>query len=300
MELAFFEGRVSLNSSWYRNRSSNQLIGQTLAVISGFSTVQINLPALIENRGIELELNTINIRKNNFSWSTAFNISRPRNELVEFPDIELFTGYDNFYEVGKSLNGRKQYESLGVNAETGEYIIRDINEDGRIGIEDRQDFVEIFQSYHGGINNGLAWKGFQLDFFFAFTRQNARNFNAQFSSRPGNRPVNQPVNVLDRWQSPGDVTGIQRFSRGSNRSYRNHGSSRLALVDASFIRLQNVSLSWMLPADWTRRAKMDQVRLYIQGQNLLVFTRYRGIDPETQGLSLPPLRWITTGVQLSI
>lgn len=299
LELGFIGDRIRLNTSWFSNRSEDQLIDQRLSFVSGFQTVQTNLPAIIENRGIEIELNTINVRTNNFTWSSSLNLTRARNELLEFPDIESFPEYNNFFEVGRSLFGGRQFRSLGVNPETGVYVTDDINGDGRVGLEDRQNFVEISQDYFGGFNNTFVWKGFQLNIFFRFVKQNAPSFNSAFSRTPGFTSDNQPVNVLDRWQNPGDVTGIQRFTTNSTPAFAFERHYDGVTVDASFIRLQNVSLSWIIPSEWMRQVQIQQARLYVQGQNLLTITPYEGIDPESQGLNLPPLRMITSGIQLT-
>ena len=303
LELGFLNGRINTVTSWFRNRTDNQLIGRPLSQVTGFSTVQFNLPALIENRGIEVEINTVNINTENFDWTTAFNVTRVRNELVEFPNIEDFTPFNNRYEVGRSTSGGKQFVSRGVDPLTGLYTIADLNGDGIIDIQDQQDFVDTQQDYFGGFTNSFRWKGFQLDVFFSFVKQeNVLDFVNIFappgenvSSDPSN---NVPIEVLDRWQVPGDIAefegfGLRNFNRGR------HVSSGSARVDASFIRLQNASLSYSLPNYLINRLKLSDARLYINGQNLYVWTPYQGLDPESQGLNLPILRMVTTGIQLS-
>lgn len=306
LELGFLQGRFNISTSWFRNRSDNQLIGRPLSAVTGFSTIQFNLPALVENRGIEIELNTINFDSEEFTWSTAFNFTRARNQLLEFPNIQEFTPFNNRYVVGRSTFGAKEYQSLGVDPLTGNYAIVDVNGDGRIGIDDRQDFVEIFQDYFGGLTNSFTWKGFQLDVFVRFVKQNGREFRT-ISLTPGQvfigRGGNHPAEILDdRWQSPGDVTSIQKFTQFDFTASRNeplHDTSNRTVVDASFIRLQNVSLSYTLPEKWTSRLQLNGARLYINGQNLYTWTPYDGLDPESQGTRLPPLRMITTGIQLT-
>ena len=299
LELGFWDNRFQLNTSWFQNRSDNQLIGLQLSAVSGFPFVQTNRPALIENRGIEVELNTVNIRSDDLTWTSSLNFSRLRNELLSFPEIKFFAAFNNFYEVGKSLLGQKRLKSLGVNPETGQYDFVDVNGDGEIGVEDEQTFVEIAQDYFGGLNNSFTWKGFQLDVFFRFVKQDGDNFNGEFSA-PGNEPFNQPLNTVNRWQGPEDISDVKKYEFFSGDHNRQYSNSDQRVVDASFIRLQNISLSWILPPIWTNKVQIERARFYVQGQNLFTFTPYEGIDPETQGLSLPPLRIITTGIQLSL
>ena len=113
----------------------------------------LNFPALIENRGLEIELRSTNLVVNSFNWSTCL-----RNELVEFPNISDFPVFDNRYTVGESLFGRKQFTPVGVNPETGIYEFADVNNDGSISDLDHQEFVEIRQDYFGGVNNSFSWK----------------------------------------------------------------------------------------------------------------------------------------------
>jgi hypothetical protein len=91
-------------------------------------------------------------------------------------------------------------------------------------------------------------------------------------------------------------------SYGSNAgtAYGYLQQSDAIISDASFIRLKNIALSYQLPAEWQKRMHLQMARLYLQIQNLLTITHYQGLDPETGGLNLPPLRMITAGVQVAL
>ena len=301
LEVGLFKDRIFLSGSWYRNLASNQLTQLPLTRVTGFPTVQINQPAIIENTGLEIVLSTKNIRSKDFQWTTDFNITRVRNKLLEFPNIEDFPIFDNEWVVGRSLFGIKQIASLGLNPETGLYDLVDADNDGRIGVSDRVDFVEVFSDYFGGINNSFRWKGLQFDFFLQFVKQNAAGTSTGISSSPGSNLGNQPVEVLNRWQNPGDQATFQQYIRNTsiNRLLNFHQISRAALVDASFIRLQNVSLTYQFPEKINKILNLERSSIFLQAQNLLTLTPFRGLDPETQGFSLPPLRIITTGIRLT-
>ena len=98
VELGFFEDKFRLGVSWYRNRSDNQLVGYPLPAITGFRSVQANLPATVENTGWEIEATSENFRNDNFQWQTSFNISFPRNELVNYPNLEQ-SSFANIYKA---------------------------------------------------------------------------------------------------------------------------------------------------------------------------------------------------------
>ncbi|MCG8322320.1 MAG: TonB-dependent receptor, partial [Cytophagales bacterium] len=298
LELGFFDDRIRLNSSWYRNRTFDQLIGRPLSATTGYNSQQFNLPATVENRGWEFELTTVNVVSGEFRWRFDFNLSFPENELLEFENIEAFPEFDAFYEVGRPILGRKEFQSLGVNPETGTYDFVDFNRDGVIDVSDRQFFVANVQEFYGGLENSFSYKGLQLDFHLFFVKQEAVDFTvSNFSSSARGGGFVPTTRVLERWQNPGDVTDLPRTSERLGTSNRRNIPN--ARVDASFIRLQNVSLSWQLPPAWTAAARIENARIYLQGQNLLTIMDYDGWDPETQNTNLPQLRMITTGIQLT-
>src|SRR5262249_1680800 len=88
IELGWLKDRIIINASYYRNRTSNQLVQYALPSMDGFSSILANLPATVQNTGVELELNTVNFRTENFTWNTSINLSIPRNKLVAFPGLE--------------------------------------------------------------------------------------------------------------------------------------------------------------------------------------------------------------------
>ena len=290
-----------MTASWYRNRSSNQLVGLSLPVISGFSSIQSNLPATVQNTGWELVLNTINTKSDVFSWTSSINITIPRNKLLEYPNLEG-SPFANTFVVGESLDITKTNRFLGVNPQNGVYEFQDEDEDGNISFpNDVQTVNFLGQDFFGGVNNTLVYKGFQLDIFFQFVKQTG--FDQQVAFTMPGLVGNQPETVLERWQNPGDISSIQRFSQsfGENFiSYSARNESDQVVTDASFIRLKNISISYQLPSLWLEKIYFKNVRIYAQGLNLITFTDYEGIDPETRSISLlPPLRTFTGGIQLT-
>src|SRR5690606_35366606 len=96
VDLGFFDDRFFLTAAYFKNKSSNQLVGIPLPGTTGFASVQSNFPAVVENTGVELEWNSKNVKRTTFSWSTSFNVTFPKNELVSFPDLASST-YANQY-----------------------------------------------------------------------------------------------------------------------------------------------------------------------------------------------------------
>lgn len=203
--------------------------------------------------------------------------------------------------MGQPLSIQKSYTVLGVNPKTGLYVIQDVDKNGIYDTNDYSSIINVGQQFYGGLGNTLSYKNFQLDFFFQFVKQNGKNVLNAFGL-PG-ALGNQPVEVLQRWQKPGDITDIQRFGTTSGQAAttaRYYDFSNENVTDASFIRLKNVAFSYRLPSQFLKKVDLKGCRIYLQGQNLLTFTKYLGLDPETQGTALPPLRYITAGLEVNL
>jgi TonB-linked SusC/RagA family outer membrane protein len=299
LELGLFNDKLNISASYYRNRSSNQLVGIPLPGTTGFSSILANLPATVENTGWEFELTTTNFQNDTFSWKTLVNLSLPRNELIAFPDLEGST-YANQYVIGEPLDILLLYNATGVDPQTGFYTFEDVDGDGSITKpNDAKTIADMSPKYFGGFGNSLQYANFSLDFLFQFVKQQGRNFFAG-GTLPGSM-TNQPVEVLDNWQQPGDDAAIQLFTTGINQdatlAYVNNSASTTSVSDASFIRLKNISLSYTIP---TPQNLNIGCRVHLRAQNLLTFTKYKGPDPETQVFNnLPPLKLITAGIDFN-
>ncbi len=298
LELGFFNDRLLLNTSWYQNRSSNQLIGIPLSATTGFNSLTGNFDATVENTGFEFDLQSTNIQGKHFTWTTSFNLTIPQNKLLKFEDLES-SAFANRYRIGESLTSIPLYHALGVNSDTGLYQFEDYNDDGSISsLDDRQWFEDLAPKFYGGFGNILTYKNLSLNFFFQFKKQ--KGYNHLVAGATAGFRGNGPVQFVDRWQEPGDASSIQRasFGRypGAGLAGQNQSESNAAISDASFIRLRNISLSYKIPK--TLSLGMD-LNIYLQGQNLWTITNYQGADPEQPSYEvLPPLQQITMGIQL--
>lgn len=300
LELGFLNDRVRLNGAYYNNRSSNQLVGIPLPGTTGFSSVNANLNATVENSGWELILTTTNLRGNKWVWHTDINLTLPKNRLVSFPGLEGST-FANRLVIGEPLNIVKVYENTGVDATSGLYNFRDFNGDGLISpLDDQQVVKSLDPQYYGGLNNRLSVGNFSMEVLFQFTKQLGRNYWSTGGVVPGGL-ANQPDVVLQRWQNPGDMGSLQRFTTGesfeANQAFQNFSRSDAAYTDASFIRLKTLSINY----DLAHKAQDGfSCQLFLQGQNLWTATNYFGLDPETRfSATVPPLRIITLGTRLT-
>jgi len=296
LEIGFLEDRLFLTSSYYDNRSSNQLTGIPLPGTTGFTSIQGNLDATVQNTGLEFTLRTVNVQKINWNWITNLNLTFADTKLLEFPHLESST-FANTFVIGEPLNIKKVYNYTGVNTQTGLYDFQDVNNDGLLTTkEDKKTIVNLSPDYFGGLQNSVSYKNWKVDFLFQFVKQ--KNYNASsYFVIPGSEG-NQLSAAVNHWQKPSDTAPYQMYTTGVNdpayTAYSNYFDSDGAISDASYIRLKNISLSYDIPL------KNFKCNVFLQGQNLLTFTHFNGNDPEFTSLGyLPPLKVFSAGLQFN-
>lgn len=296
LELSFLRNRISAEASVYRHTSSNQFVSYGLPFISGFSSVDVNLPAEIRNSGFELMLSTKNISTKAFEWTTSANVTVGRNKLVSYPGIEE-SSYAQIYAVGQPLSTLRLYHWKGVDPATGEHMIADTDENGRIDDNDRIFTRSTDRRFYGGLLNNLRYRGFSLSFLCQFS--SAYQFDFMPSAPPG-ATGNQSRSVLSRWTKEGQSTNVGRFTQVYGDAYFRTTESDRNTFDAYFVRLKTLSLNYNVPQKIIGKAKLTGLNIYAQCQNLFTITNYdQVLDPET-GNSLPPLRMVSLGFQLKL
>jgi TonB-linked SusC/RagA family outer membrane protein len=306
LDLAFIKDRISMAANYFENRSSNQLLNYTLPIITGFPEITKNFPATVQNSGWELSLNTSNIKTKNFNWVSKVNLTLPQNKLISFPGLAT-SAYEGLLFIGKPISIVETYHFLGVDPTTGIYQFASSHGGPTSSPNystDRTSFVNTLPKFYGGFQNSLIYKGLQLDLFIQFVKRLGIN-PLHFGTYPGyfaSGDYNQPTAVLNRWREPGDIAPIQEFTTSQGpliQGAQLAQQSDAVYEDASFIRLKNISLSWQLPSLWSQKAHLESCRFFVQGQNLLTLTKYKGLDPETlSSQTLPPLRICTFGLKL--
>ena len=298
LELGLFKNRLLVNATLFRSRSNNQIIRYTLPDQTGSNNILRNFAGEVENKGLELEISSTNISSSSFKWETSFNLTIPKNKLVAFPGLST-SSYSKTYVIGQPLNIVMGLNYQGVDKQTGIYQFEDVNHDGTINSLDNVLLGTYDPRYYGGLQNTFRYKSLELQFLFQFVKQNGRDVVYGSTLRYGYM-INQPTFILDRWQKPGDVAPYQKYTQSSSSPAWNPGSqiasSDAALVDASFIRLKNLSFNYTLTGSWMKKIYMQSGRVFVEAQNLFTITNFKGTDPENQNrLTLPPLRMIATG-----
>lgn len=299
LEARLWKDRLSFEIAYYNNQSDNQLIGTPLPATTGFTSINANLNATVENFGWEMSLRSVNIQRESFQWNASFNLTIPKNRLSAFPGLEGST-YANQLVIGRPLSIYKLYKLKGVNPETGLFEFEDFNGDGIIsGTGDRQFIADLTPRYYGSVSNTIVYKNWNMDFLFQFVKK--KGLNEFYVTEPPGIMFNQPSGVLNHWQNPGDKATMQAYTTGwdydAYEAYSRFTISNGVVSDASFIRLKSLSLSYKLPF---KKASLENWILYVQGQNLLTFTRFKGGDPEQLTGFLPPVRRISLGLKIEL
>ena len=307
--LAFHLGfihRFNVDLELYHKRTSNLLMAVPQSYVNnGFGSRWDNIGAIV-NRGAELSVSADVIRTEDFSWNLNANVSYNNNVIKE-----LYNGVTEFensgagtkFVVGHSIGEFYINRYAGVNPANGDALWYDKN--GNITNEYHEsDKVMIGKSYiapwQGGFGTTLSWRGLSLSAQFSWVADRWMiNNDRYFEESNGLFMVyNQSKRLLyDRWKEPGDITDIPR-----------HGitpylDSRF-LEDASFLRLKNLSLSYTFPSKWLKQTHfISGARIYAQGQNLLTFTKFSGLDPESSfnvyKAQYPMSRQYSFGLELS-
>ena len=305
LSLGFFKDRILFNGNLYRNRSSNMLNLTALASQSGGGGLITNLDAVVQNKGLELELNTRNITGGDFSWNSSFNISFERNVLLSFKDKDKAT-LGAYYIVGEAVDAfvyRSKFKFNGIDPVTGAPTYADL--DGKPGMGAGDQYVAgLGHPFYGGLNNSFTYKGLSLDVFFKFENTRGHLNISPYGIAPGGL-MNQNQSVLDRWQQAGDtgthwplaVTG----AGAASAAYGLLPSSDFTWGNTSYVKLKSVNLSYNLPKHWLEKAKFQQVKLSLQGLNLFSITKNKYVlDPEFGPNVYPGLRTWMLGINCTL
>ena len=305
LDLGFLSDRILLSADWFRDRSSNQLVQYQLPSQTGFSIVTQNFQADVQNKGWEFLLSGTVLKQSAFTWKTSFNVTIPQNKLIAFPGLAS-SSYANYLVIGQSVNTIFGYKYVDVNPTTGVYEFMTkagtVSSTPSAAKGDNKFIIgNTDPKLYGGWRNTFGYKGFQLDLFFEFRKQKGLDYMSSFTEAVGNE-FNVPVDALNVWTKPGDIATYERltsqtFGTAASNAFTYYRTSSGVFTDASYIRLKTAGVSYALKSNWIQVVGMSSCRLFVNAQNLLTFTKYKGNDPETQNYyDVPPIRTVAAGV----
>jgi TonB-linked SusC/RagA family outer membrane protein len=291
-DITLFKGRVNIMADAYYKKTKDLLYSTPIHSTTGVTSIISNIGSM-RNIGAELTINT-HFNFGPLSWLSQFNIATNRNKLTELlgDDKPISIGANRALQVGKEvgafylfiMDGIYQYdgevpaEQYAQGIRAGDVKWRDVNDNNLINDNDRQVIGSSNPYFSGGWNNTFRYKGVSLDVFFTYMYGNdvyaAWKIN---TSKLGHKNGVLAEEARNRWTGPGSTDLHPRSVSGDTNNTRN---SDRWLEDGSFLRLRSLTLSYTFPEKISRRLAMKSLRVYFQGDNLWLATRYSGWDPE--------------------
>ena len=292
-----FNNRLNVDADAYYKKTKALLLNAPIPESSGYSSVYKNIGSL-ENKGIELTINSVNIKSQNFSWNTTFNISFLKNKILHLGDANddiflapTFLSQFNLLRVGEPASVFYGYKVLGTwgTAEAaeaakfgklpGDLKIQDTNGDGKITVADKQILGKSTPSGYGTLNNTFRYKAFDLGIDLQFNYGNQIMNLTRHSGQDRTGQANSYATVLNAWTPNNQNTSIAQ-DRPAYVYYQTEIYST-KVESGNFIRGRNVTLGYTFPDNIVKKIKLSRLRVYAQAQNLFLITKYTGYDPET-------------------
>lgn len=299
LDFGLLNDRISASVEYYQRSSIDLVSDRIISQTSGFSSITQNIGE-VENKGVEVNLSTLNLTKGDFSWESNLNVSFNKNEVVELNGQvdTLVLSATRAHIVGQPINSFFLVPYAGVDIGTGQALYFDENGEVTPNVPSYRELsgrTSNSPKFYGGFTNTFRYKNLSLStlFYFRYGTDIYRSTQQVLSNLSGR---NVDITMLSRWQQPGDNSTVPRAALGEGEP----PSSTRFLADASYIRLRNVTLAYTVPESISSRLKMSNVTLSIRGVNVLTFTDYRGFNVDTGsfegGDTYPNKRTITFGL----
>lgn len=297
VDFGLFNDRISGSFAWYNKRTTDMLLNLPVPTSSGFSSQLVNIGGM-KNTGFEVGINTYNVTGKNFTWNSNLNFSTLSNEVTDLGGVpEILSGSFGaaadevgIIRPGEPLRSFYGYEIEGVwqldddltqitnNVSPGDFKFKDVNNDGTIDGDDRVILGNSFPDFTWGFSNAFTYKNWNLDILFTGVEGVEMingNLLEQYYPRSGVRVNRFSEPFLNRW-TPQNPTNDQPSYLGL--SQQGQAVNSKTVVDASYVKLQSVRLSYNLPSKLIKNT-FRSFEIYATGLNLATFSDYNGFDP---------------------
>lgn len=308
-DYSFLKGRVSGSIDAYSAQTYDLLLNKTIPQMNGVKTILQNI-GKTQTNGVEFQLSTVNLKTKNFRWETNFNISHDKDKIL---DVGLYDASGNPTDnlgsrwfIGNPINVIYGYEFDGIwqegddiahshtpSAKPGEVRALDYNSDGVIDANDRHILGRSSPDFRAGLMNTLIYKNLTLSFFFNAVHGITRytEYNSTFF---------QYDNIRQRtWWTPENPINTNAANRSDSNPYSisYFGKSN----DASYIRWQDLSMSYRFPRKLVKSAGISDLEIFGNVKNLLTITNYVGMDPElSSDYTIPSMRSFLMGIRVKL
>lgn len=285
VDLALWQNRINFTVEWYNKHTSGMVNSEPLPVNTGGYTSRKMNSGTIRNRGVDLALNYQSDYARDWSFQAGINMNINRSKVLDLPvDEQTFSA--GYYgggntprprlKIGQPFGSLQMYKALGLD-ENGDVIYWDASGNGTIGAEDKVIINNLQPKFSGGFNLGASWKGLSLYGQFSFTYGGKiYNCDEQFPRTAdlsyNGVMENKPDYILDRWTPENKSSRYPRIIVGAHGPQDETGwndkPSTIYMFDASFLKLNKLTLSYQLPQSWISKLNMSQWSLYVSGENL--------------------------------
>ena len=324
-DFAFFDQRLHATVDWYIKNTNDMLVPMSVPISSGYSDEAV--PSInagkMRNTGVEVSLNSLNFKKKNFTWTTTVNFAYNRNMILSLNDnvpmyfdcnihkvgypVAAFYGYvtDGIFQTQEEVD-QHAVQTIGSDSYTstqpGDIRFKDLNGDGVINEDDRTILGSPTPSWTFSMNNRFEFYGVDIELYLQGAAGNMIYNGNRSTLEAMSVAQNQLTSTLDRWRPDYHSTTMPR-AVFSDPNKNNRVSDRF-LEKGDYLRLKSITIGYTLPKHLTEKARMEEVRFSVSGQNLYTFTRYTGLDPEVGGSGIdsnvyPLTRNFTFGLNIT-
>lgn len=319
LDFDLFKSRISGTVEWYNLDTKNLLLNRQLPTPTGFSSILTNVGAT-NNKGVELSLNTRNLKKGPLEWTSSLAYSRNINKIVHIYKSDVNNDgledddIGNGWFIGKPIQVIYDYtfdsiyqtgDQIPVGQKAGFVKVKDLNGDGLINAADRSVIGNRDAITRWSLTNNLKYGNFNfmimLNSLMGWQSINylASNSEVVTTSAAGNFP-SRVTNYLDLgWWTPENKSNTR-----SSLVYNNPLATAAGLIESrNFVRIQEASLSYNLPKSLLRNWKINSMSIFASVRNLHTFTKWTGMDPESgynqRGNIYPTPRTSSLGLSVS-
>ena len=324
IDAAFFDARLGVTLDYFQKKTTDMLIQKPYIGVIGEGGYKWYNAASMDNNGVEATL-TWRDEIKDFKYDISFNLSYYKNKITELPDVIKYTwgggnGVDKTI-VGQPFGSWMSYKADGIfktKQEVYEYLSNyDVQIGapgvGRIRYKDLNgDIINTADmdwqgsdqpKFIGGLNIGASYKGFDLSVFFNGMIRDAWNnskfYTDLFQGWTGNHST-RLIDAMNAWNVY-EQTGVYNCNIPALTVVDNNvetRSSTFFIEDGSYVKLKTLTLGYTFPDKWIKKARLSNLRVYLQAQNVFTLTNYTGADPEGLGYPYPQPRTYTFGLSL--
>lgn len=320
VDVGILNNKIDFSADVYDKTTTDLLLNRILPRVTGFSNVTTNLGE-VENRGIEMTLNTRNLSRENFAWRSSLVFSLNRNKINSlFGNIGNYTllgeqrtgdvpDFTNRWFPGYSIDAVWNYKIIGVwqlgekgeaakyNMQPGDFKAVDVNGDGKyVDVEDKQFIGYTVPRYRLGLRNDFTFfKNFTASVFVRADLGQIGSYDVALNGGfESNDRWNRNVGPVPYWTADNPNNEYARL----NVNTGSYGGGITVYKPRSFVRIQDVSLAYAVPAAASSRIRLNNLQFFGSIRNLATFTKWPGWDPES-GMSPMP-RSFTVGLNCSL